>query len=303
MAGSGPVAVVPVAVVPAAVVPAVSAKPGSRALLAAVLAASLASAIPAAAAEPAPGEPDEEYGEFLAPPGELASVSVNDIARSLRLNAGAMALGRKVYAGSCASCHGADLKGIAAQHTPDLTDAEWRFSGDDLASGGNVKFPSDVEWTVRYGIRSEHPNARGVEADMLAFDPKFRTEDDIKEFGPGAFLTPNEIEDVVDYVLKISGRPADPARAKRGDALFHDGGKGNCFDCHGADGTGSDPIGSTNLTRPDLYLWGADRASIHESVVKGRRGVMPAFEGVLKPEELKAVSVFVFSSARRPERR
>ncbi len=244
-------------------------------------------------------EPEEEYGEFLARPSDLAPVSVNDIVRSLRLNAGAMLLGRKVYARACASCHGADLKGIPGQHTPDLTDREWRFSGDDLESGGNVKFPSDVEWTVRYGIRSDHPNARGLEADMIAFDPKFRTEEDIKEFGGKAFLTQAEIEDVVEYVLKLSGQPADDARAARGQALFLDGGKGNCYDCHGLDGTGSDPIGSTNLTRRDLYLWGSDRASVHESIVKGRRGVMPAFEDTLKPEEIKAVSVFVFSHARR----
>ncbi|MBO0752797.1 MAG: c-type cytochrome [Bradyrhizobiaceae bacterium] len=261
----------------------------------------LAAGIAAADAEQAQAvEPEEEYGEFLARPGELASVPVNDIIRSLRMNGEAMSLGRKIYATSCASCHGADLKGIPEQHTPDLTDSEWRFSGDDLPSGGNVKFPSDVEWTVRYGIRSDHPNARGLEADMLAYDPKFRTEDDVKEFGDKAFLTPEEIDDVVEYVLKISGRTADAARAARGNELFHDGSKGNCFDCHGIDGTGSDPIGSTNLTRPELYLWGADRASIHESVVKGRRGVMPAFEGALRAEEIKAVSVFVFSHARPP---
>jgi cytochrome c oxidase cbb3-type subunit III len=253
----------------------------------------------AAAQQAAAPEPEEEFGEFLAQAGELASVPVNHIAKSIRMTAGAMLLGKKVYARACASCHGADLKGVRDQHTPDLTDSEWRFSGDDLASGGNVKYPSDVEWTVRYGIRSDHPNARGVEADMLAFDPKFRTEEDTKEFGDKAFLTPAEIEDVVEYVLKLSGQQADAARAARGAELFQDGSKGNCFDCHGVDGTGSDPIGSTNLTRKDLYLWGSDRASIHESIVKGRRGLMPAFEGTLKPEEIKAVSIFVFSHARR----
>jgi len=251
-----------------------------------------------AAAQQSP-DPEEEYGEFLARPEELGSIPVNDIFKSLRLTAGAMSLGKKVYAKNCATCHGADLKGIRDQHTPDLTDAEWRFSGDDLASGGNVKFPSDVEWTVRYGIRSDNPNARGLEADMLAFDPKYRTEEDTKEFGDKAFLTGQEIEDVVEYVLQIGGQQADAARAARGDVLFHDGSKGNCFDCHGVDGTGIDPIGSTNLTRPDLYLWGSDRASIVESIVKGRRGVMPAFDGTLKPEEIKAVSIFVFSYARR----
>jgi cytochrome c oxidase cbb3-type subunit 3 len=253
----------------------------------------------AAAQQPAATEPEEEYGEFLARPGELGSFAVNDIFKSLRLTAGAMSLGKKVYEKNCAMCHGADLKGIPDQHTPDLTDAEWRFSGDDLASGGNVKFPSDVEWTVRYGIRSDHPNARGLEADMLAYDPKHRTEEDTKEFGGAEFLTPQEIEDVVEYVLQIGGQTADATRAARGDVLFHDGAKGNCFDCHGVDGTGYDPIGSTNLTRPDLYLWGSDRASILESITRGRRGVMPAFDGTLKSEEIKAVSIFVFSHARR----
>src|SRR5262245_39484397 len=251
-----------------------------------------------AAPEPAPNL-EEDYGEYTARPQELAAVATNDIVKSLRIHKTAMLLGQAVYNRSCAACHGADLKGIPDQHTPDLTDAEWRFSGDDLASGGNVKFPSDVEWTVLYGIRSGNPNARGLEADMLAYDPKYRTEEDTKEFGSDEFLTPAEIEDVVEYVLQIAGQPAYPASAARGDVLFHDGAKGNCFDCHSADGTGYDPIGSTNLTRPDLYLWGSDRASIHESIVKGRRGVMPAFDGTLKPEEIKAVSIFAFSHARR----
>jgi cytochrome c oxidase cbb3-type subunit 3 len=276
-----------------------STKPTRHLISAALVVLAICAAAGTAAQQPPATEPEEEYGEFLARPGELGSFAVNDIFKSLRLTAGAMSLGKKVYEKNCAMCHGADLKGIPDQHTPDLTDAEWRFSGDDLASGGNVKFPSDVEWTVRYGIRSDHPNARGLEADMLAYDPKHRTEEDTKEFGSAEFLTPQEIEDVVEYVLQISGQTADAARAARGDVLFHDGAKGNCFDCHGVDGTGSDPIGSTNLTRTDLYLWGSDRASVLESIVKGRRGVMPAFDGTLKPEEIKAVSIFVFSHARR----
>jgi cytochrome c oxidase cbb3-type subunit 3 len=254
-------------------------------------------AVVAAAQQPAPREPEEEYGEWLAAPAELATVPVNRIARSLRLNGQAMMLGRKVFADHCAGCHGEDLKGLRVQHTPDLTDAEWRFSGDDVPSGGAKKRPSDVEWTVRYGVRSGNPNARGAEVSMLAFDPQYRTKDDTEDFGDKRFLNLKEIDDVVEYVLQISGRPADKAKAARGDVLFHDGAKGNCYDCHGEDGAGIDTFGSTNLTRPDLYLYGSDRASISESIVKGRHGVMPAFEGVLKPEELKAVSVYVFWQA------
>ena len=258
---------------------------------------------PAAAQAPAAPEEEDEYGEWAARPEELASIPVNRIVKSIRLNGTAMKLGQAVYDKSCASCHGADLKGVADQHTPDLTDAEWRFSGDDLQSGGLVKLPSDVEWTVRYGIRSGHANARGVEGAMLAFDPKYRTEDDKKDYGDGEFLNAAQIEDVVEYVLKLSGQKADRAKSARGKALFYDNAKGNCFDCHGNDATGTDTIGSTNLTKRRLYLYGSDRDSIRESIIKGRHGTMPAFDAVLKPEELKAVSVYVFSRAAEPPRR
>src|SRR5215470_294316 len=251
---------------------------------------------------PQPATPppeEEEYGEFLARPEELASVAVNDIVKSIRMNGTAMVQGRKVYDKACAGCHGADLKGIPDQHTPDLTDSEWQYSGDDLPSGGLVKFPSDVEWTVRYGIRSGHPNARGEEADMLAYNPRYRTAEDTKEFGDKEYLTPDEIEDVVEYVLELSGQQADAAKAERGNVLFHDGAKGNCYDCHTDEGTGNPALGSTNLTQKRLYLYGSDRASILESITRGRRGVMPAFEGTLKPEEIKAVSVYVFSRSEK----
>jgi cytochrome c oxidase cbb3-type subunit 3 len=250
----------------------------------------------AALAEPA-HDPVEEYGEWFASPQELTNVPINRIVRLLRLSRQAMALGKTVYDQHCAMCHGADLKGIPDQHTPDLTDDVWRFSGDDLESGGLKKYPSDVEWTVRYGIRSGHPNARGAEVNMLAFDPQYRTKEDTEDFGDAKFLTDDEIDEVVEYVLEISGQAADKAKAARGEVLFHDNAKGNCFDCHDMGGTGIDTFGSTNLTRRELYLYGSDRASIRESVVKGRHGSMPAFDDKLKPEEIKAVSVFVFSRA------
>jgi cytochrome c oxidase cbb3-type subunit III len=268
----------------------------SRFVLPAALGASLLAAV-ASAQQPVPREPEEEYGEWLAAPAELATVPIDRIPRSLRLNGQAMLLGQKVFAQHCAGCHGADLKGLPEQHTPNLTDAEWRFGGDDLPSGGATKYPSDVEWTVRYGVRSRDPYTRGAEVSMLAFDPQYRTKEDTEDFGGGWFINLEEIDDVVEYVLEISGRPFDTAKAARGDVLFHDGAKGNCYDCHGDNGAGIDTFGSANLTRPDLYLYGADRDSIRESIIKGRHGTMPAFGGVLKPEELKAVSVYVFSRA------
>lgn len=240
---------------------------------------------------------EEEYGEFVARAEELVNVSTNDIAKSIRLSAISLALGRMVYDQHCASCHGADMKGSKEMHAPDLTDNQWRFSGDDHASGGEIKIPSDVEWTIRYGVRSGHPSARGNESDMLAFDPQYRNDHDIGDYGRVKTVDEAEIEAIAEYVLQLSKQRFDRAKATRGKALFLDNAKGNCGDCHTDEGTGNAALGSTDLTRKEVYLWGSDKASIIESITKGRRGEMPAFDKVLKPEELKAVSVFVFSQA------
>ena len=245
--------------------------------------------------------PEEEYGEFLARPAELASVPTNDIMKSLRLSSSAKILGQEVYNRSCASCHGADLRGSREQGTPNLTDTLWRFAGDDAATGGGTIYPSDVEWTVRYGIRSGHENTRGREVNMVAFYPQYRHEDDTRNYGAGRFLNDEEIGDVVEYVLKISGQQADDAKAALGDVLFHDGTKGNCNDCHENEGVGNLALGSTNLTRPELYLYGSDREAILESITRGRRGTMPAFEGQLRPEEIKAVSIYLYYRALPPQ--
>ena len=262
-----------------------------------------ASSAPEEATQPqaAPPPEGEEYGEFLARPAEIVSVPTNDIMKSLRLSSIAKTFGQEVYNRSCSSCHGADLKGGREQGTPDLTDTNWRFTGDDAATGGGTIYPSDIEWTVRYGIRSGHENARGREANMVAFDPQYRHEEDRAIYGGRRFLSNNEIDDVVEYVLKISGQDSDAARAVRGDELFHDGMTGNCNDCHENDGVGNLALGSTNLTRPELYLYGSDRAAIRESILRGRRGTMPAFEGQLMPEEIKAVSIYLYYRALPPQ--
>src|ERR1051326_853485 len=243
------------------------------------------------------GVAEDEYGEFVAKADELVNVPVNDIVKSIRLNAQAMLLGKAVYDKNCAACHGDDLKGKPEAHAPDLTDDDWRFSGDDLDSGGLIKHPSDIEWTVRYGVRSGEAYARGVEADMLAFDPQYRNEHDLGDYGRIKTVDADDIDALAEYVLQLTGQQHDAAKAAKGKDLFLDNAKGNCFDCHTEEATGNPALGSANLTRKDTFLYGSDKASIVESITKGRRGVMPAFGKTLKPEELKAVSVFEFSRA------
>ena len=259
-------------------------------------AATTASAPPEPAAEKAEEAEEGEFPEFAVPPAELANVHVDDVVKSLRMNATAMNLGKQVYAANCASCHGEELGGSREQHAPNLTDVDWLFSGDDLETGGVIKLPSDVEWTVLYGIRTEHPKTRGLEADMVAYLPEFRNDHDKEAYGTERFLTDEEIDDVAEYVMQISGQQVtDAGKAGRGRVLFLD--RANCYDCHGDDGTGNPALGSTNLTKPDLYLFGSDRATVIETIKQGRRGTMPGFEGKLRPEEIKAVSVYAFSRA------
>ena len=237
-----------------------------------------------------------EFPEFAVNPAELAQHRVDDIINSLRLNATAMRVGQTVYAANCAGCHGEELAGSKERHTPNLTDAEWLFSGDHLQTGGVNKLPSDVEWTVLYGIRNNHQKSRGLEADMVAYLPENRNATDTKQYGNQRFLTDEELDEVVEFVMQISGQQVtDRAKADRGRVLFLD--RANCFDCHGDDGTGNPALGSANLTRPELYLFGSDRATVLETIQHGRRGTMPGFEGQLRPEEIKAVSVYVFSRA------
>src|SRR5215470_17770278 len=67
-----------------------------------------------------------------APAPTMASVATNDIGKTPELQQAALTMGKDIYDKNCSSCHGADLKGSADHHTPDLTDDYWMFAGDDV---------------------------------------------------------------------------------------------------------------------------------------------------------------------------
>jgi cytochrome c oxidase cbb3-type subunit 3 len=74
-----------------------------------------------------------------------------------------------------------------------------------------------------------------------------------------------------------------------GKGLFGD----NCAACHGRGGQGL--VGMyPNLTDDD-WLWGGSADQIHETLVQGRRGFMPAFGQVLKPDQLDEVAEYVLT--------
>ncbi len=227
----------------------------------------------------------------------LAPVATNDIAKDPALLAIAMEQGKVGYDMHCASCHGADLKGSPEQHTPDLTDNFWIYAGDDLDTGGIVHNAADVEKTITNGIRSR-PRVTNLANQMEndAHNMPNKTLADMPAMGPQSqyALTPEEMAGSAEYVLKLSGQEHNAEMAARGEAIYAD--KGSCYDCHGQDGSGDMALGSTNLLKPEFYLYGSTREAILTSIVGGRVGVSPAFEGILKPEEIKAIAVFVFSN-------
>ncbi len=199
------------------------------------------------------------------------------------LRAAAEARGAQVYAANCASCHGADLKGASGLQVPDLTDDYWRFGGEDMESFRMR--PSDVEASVRFGIRSGHAQAR-MASVMPAWSAIAAKSEGLDE---------RALDDVTEYVLHLAGQPVDRAAALRGQHLY--GGKATCFDCHASDGKGDNSIGAPDLTRPQTWLYGTARAAIRASIAQGRAAAMPAFTGTLSDRQIADVSIYVYGRA------
>jgi len=192
----------------------------------------------------------------------------------------AIRAGEPVFARACAGCHGADGRGTPGGHAPDLTDDRWLYGGEDIDTF--MMRASDIERTVLHGIRAD--------------DSKGRNWPEMPARGVGHSLEPDEISAVTEYVLKLAGKPHDPAQIAAGQEVFE--GEGGCYDCHTLQGWGDTATGAADLTRSKTWLYGTDRAAIAQSITEGRKGVSPAFAGKLTPAEVRAVSVYVLSLAR-----
>ena len=84
--------------------------------------------------------------------------------------------------------------------------------------------------------------------------------------------------------------PTTQEAAGRGGKIFAD----NCAPCHGAEGKGNQALGAPDLT-DELWLYGGDKATIAETIMRGRGGVMPAWATRLDPETIKELAVYVHS--------
>lgn len=163
-------------------------------------------------------------------------------------------MGERIFLNSCAQCHGSDARGTRG--FPNLADAVWYWGGTPEA--------------IRQSI------AEGRTAVMPPLGAAIGGADDVT--------------DVANYVLSLSGVAHDSARAARGKEKF-----AVCVACHGADGKGNPALGARDLTQRGSWLYGQTAGAIAETITKGRSGVMPAHKDILSDAQLHLVAAYVLS--------
>jgi cytochrome c oxidase cbb3-type subunit III len=192
---------------------------------------------------------------------DLASIPGNDELKSFAIPAGA-----SVFKNNCAQCHGSGAAGVQGKGYPNLLDNDWLWGGD----------MEQIHTTITHGIRNTtDPDAR------LSEMPKF---------GIDGILEKEQIAQVVEHVLDISGQDHDATLAAAGVQVFAD----NCVACHGEAGKGNRDLGAPNLTDA-IWLYGGDRATLTQTVTQARYGVMPAWNTRLSEDEIRAVATYVHS--------
>lgn len=192
---------------------------------------------------------------------KIAAASTDQINSDPELLNFAMSGGKALFNENCAACHAPG--GAGRPNFPVLADDDWLWGGTLPA----------IEQTVRHGIRSTDADTRNTV---------------MPNFGADGILKSEQIADVADYVLSLSGGKTDPAAVERGAKIFAD----NCVACHGVAGKGNAELGAPNLTDP-IWLHGSDRPAIVAQVTRPRHGVMPAWQGRLSDTQIKMLTVYV----------
>ncbi|MDH5771537.1 MAG: cytochrome-c oxidase, cbb3-type subunit III [Rhodospirillaceae bacterium] len=194
---------------------------------------------------------------------KFAALPIEEISKDSELLNYAMAGGRAIFAENCAPCHGASGSGVGSY--PVLADDDWIW-------GGTV---GDIYTTVNYGIRSGHDETR------LSEMPNFADE---------GMLGTEQVSDVAEYVLSLSGGASDNTSAERGAEIFAT----ECASCHGENGEGIQSMGAPRLS-DSIWLYGKTKQNIVSQISAPKHGVMPAWVDRLNDVSIKQVSVYVHS--------
>lgn len=178
----------------------------------------------------------------------FANMKPEEIAK----DAQAMAIGERLYSNNCAQCHASDAQGNLG--FPNLTDGDWIHGGT---------FEKITE-TINLGrVGNMPPMAAAV-----------GTEEDVKN--------------VAQYVLSLSGSPHDAAKAALGAEKF-----AVCAACHGADGKGMEVMGAPNLT-DNIWLHGFGEEAILSMINNGKQNVMPPQAKLLTEAQVKVLTSYIW---------
>ncbi|GAA6195735.1 cytochrome-c oxidase, cbb3-type subunit III [Pseudophaeobacter arcticus] len=193
---------------------------------------------------------------------KLEAAELTAIAGDAELGSYAVSSGSAVFKTWCAQCHGSGAAG--AKGYPNLLDDDWLW-------GGSVE---DIHMTISHGIRNEDSD-----------DARYS---EMPAFGRDELLEEEEIDQVVNYVMSLSGDAEDATKVEAGAVVYED----NCAACHMDDGTGDRSQGAPNLADA-IWLYGGDYAAISETVNNARYGVMPAWNTRLTEAQIRAVASYV----------
>lgn len=193
---------------------------------------------------------------------ELATVDLASLAQNPELNTYAVSAGSAVFKTWCAQCHGSGAAGAAGY--PNLLDDDWLWGGDIDA----------IHTTISYGIRSEASD-----------DTRYSQ---MPAFGRDELLEKAQIDQVVNFVMSLSGTANDVTMVAEGAVVYEE----NCAACHGEAGEGDRDQGAPNLADA-IWLYGGDYATLKETVVNARFGVMPNWDSRLTEAQIRAVSAYV----------
>ena len=168
--------------------------------------------------------------------------------------------GRAAFKENCAACHGTGAQG--SKGFPNLNDDDWIW-------GGKI---TDIEQTLKFGIRSSHEKTRFSQ---------------MPSFGIDKILKKEEIEEVAEYVMSLSDKNI---HSEKGEAIF----KANCVACHGAAGKGDRLVGAPNLSDA-IWLYGGKKEDVIFTVTYAQAGVMPYWIGRLDDVTIKQLALYVHS--------
>ena len=193
----------------------------------------------------------------------IEDASLEEIVADSELLEFALAGGGSAFAVNCSQCHGRGAAGYVGY--PNLNDDDWIWGGSLEA----------ISHAIHFGIRSDHEETRFNE---------------MPAYGRDELLTREEINDVAEYVLSLSGGGEDAAAAARGEVTFAE----QCSACHMENGEGNYELGAPNLTDA-IWLYGGDKSAVVESIYYSRAGMMPAWTGRLDEATIKQLAVYVHS--------